>query len=364
MASNRMHFLSQRPWVISLIIVIGIGGWLASGDGTADSSTIDKETRSPSEFNDIPLAKVAYRTFQSEMTTKELTLYGRTAPHREANLSTELDGRISRVPIRQGERVTKGQIIAYIDKGDLDIRLERAIALYNVKDKEFQAATSLKNKGLQGEVAYASAEAELIEAKAAVANVKLLLKHSVIKAPFSGVIDTLYVELGEFVQRGDPIAHLIDLKKLMITAELSQNHIQKVKNNQKANVILHNKQHFDGHLRYISQFASIETNTFPIEVEIANEKQQIPAGISTEIRIQLDSQAAIKVTPATLALDESGNLGVKTLVSDKVQFIPVQIVKAERNGVWLSGLGDSVDIITIGQGFVRDGDDVIASLEQ
>jgi multidrug efflux system membrane fusion protein len=61
-----------------------------------------------------------------------------------------------------------------------------------------------------------------------------------------------------------------------------------------------------------------------------------------------------------LALDEAGNLGVKTLENQKVKFIPIQLVKAEQDGVWLTGLGDKVDIITTGQGFVRDGDEVIA----
>ncbi len=66
-----------------------------------------------------------------------------------------------------------------------------------------------------------------------------------------------------------------------------------------------------------------------------------------------------------LALDEAGNLGVKTLVpsgDDKVvKFVPIQLVKAEQDGVWLAGLGETVDIITVGQGFVRDGDNVIAT---
>ena len=51
---------------------------------------------------------------------------------------------------------------------------------------------------------------------------------------------------------------------------------------------------------------------------------------------------------------------MKTLRDDHVEFIGIQIVKAEQDGVWLSGLGDQVDVITVGQGFVRSGDQVIA----
>ncbi len=62
-----------------------------------------------------------------------------------------------------------------------------------------------------------------------------------------------------------------------------------------------------------------------------------------------------------LALDERGNLGVKTVQNQHVRFVPIQLVKAEQDGVWLSGLGEEVDIIVLGQGFVRDGDLVDAT---
>ncbi len=114
----------------------------------------------------------------------------------------------------------------------------------------------------------------------------------------------------------------------------------------------------------MSRISSASTNTFPIEIEIDNSDGLLPAGVSAEVKLNLETRDAIKVTPAMLALDEAGNLGVKTLVSvddaPSVKFVGIQLVKAEQDGVWLTGLGQKVDIITVGQGFVRDGDSVIA----
>jgi multidrug efflux system membrane fusion protein len=60
-----------------------------------------------------------------------------------------------------------------------------------------------------------------------------------------------------------------------------------------------------------------------------------------------------------LALDEAGNIGVKTIDSDnKVVFTKIDIVKSEPSGVWLAGLGERANVITLGQGFVRIGDTV------
>ena len=66
----------------------------------------------------------------------------------------------------------------------------------------------------------------------------------------------------------------------------------------------------------------------------------------------------MRISPAVMALDEQGNLGVKIVVDEHVKFVPIDIVKSDSQGVWLSGMGQQADIITLGHGFVRDGDKV------
>ncbi|MEZ9230552.1 efflux RND transporter periplasmic adaptor subunit [Vibrio amylolyticus] len=348
------RFFSQRPWLVSLILIILLASWLGLGSLQAE------EGKASESKPVIPLAKVVYQTFKAEDTPKKIDLYGRTAPDKKAQIGAEIAGKIDRLIVRKGGSVKKGQVIASIDKGDLDIQLQRAQAMLKVREKEFNAAESLKSRGLQGEVAYATAQAALIEAKANVSNAKVALSNTQVTAPFSGIVDHLFIEQGDFVGIGDPVAKVIDLNKLVIEADISERHIQKLTANQTAQIRFIDGSIVEGTLRYISRVSSISTNTFPIEIEIPNPKQRIPAGISAEVELTLNQQLAVKVTPAMLALDAVGNLGVKTLADDVVKFIPIQLVKAEQDGVWLSGLGNEVKIITVGQGFVRDGDSVEA----
>ncbi|WP_194439874.1 efflux RND transporter periplasmic adaptor subunit [Vibrio fluminensis] len=351
------RFFSVRPYIISLILVILLGIWLAMGQSNSEEVPASQE----SQQSIIPLAKVAFQTFVAQDTHKTIDLYGRTAPDRQARLGAEIAGKIIDLQVEKGDQVKQNQIIAVIDKGDLDIQLERAKAMLSVRQKEFKAAQSLKSKGLQGEVAFANAQAMLIEAKAMVGNAKLALRNTNVRAPFAGVVDYLNIEKGDFVGVGDPVATLIDLEKIVIEADVSERHIQDLKVNQAAKVRFINGQETQGTVRYIGRVSSVSTNTFPIEIEVNNPQQRIPAGVSTEVELNLKDQLAIKITPAMLALDESGNLGVKTLIEqEQVKFVPIQLVKAEQDGVWLTGLGKQVDIITTGQGFVRDGDRVIA----
>lgn len=349
-----IRYLSVRPYYISLFFVVLLAFWLGIGASDADEKPRDASAEV------MPLAKVSYHSFQAELTHKTIDLYGRTAPDRQARLGAEIAGKILSLPVRKGDSVRKGQVIASIDKGDLEIQLERAQAMLKVRQKEFKAAESLKKRGLQGEVAFTNAQAALVESRAMVSNAKIALRNTSVTAPFDGIVDHLFIEQGDFVGIGDPVASVIDLNKLVIEADVSERHIQDLTLGQMAKVRFIHGQTVEGRVRYISRISSLATNTFPIEVEIANPEQQIPAGISSEVELNLQEQSAVKVTPAMLALDEVGNLGVKTLVDDRVLFVPIQLVKAEQDGVWLTGLGDTVNIITTGQGFVRDGDQVVA----
>ena len=153
---------------------------------------------------------------------------------------------------------------------------------------------------------------------------------------------------------------IADLDPLVVRAHVTENQVDKLSVGQKANIRMLNRESTEGQIRYIASVADQATNTFKIEVSIENLNGSVLAGISSEVAIPLEEVPAIKVSPALLALDELGNIGVKSVENEKVKFTPINIVKTESDGVWLTGFGDEADIITLGQGFVRPGDEVEA----
>ncbi|KAB2823412.1 efflux RND transporter periplasmic adaptor subunit [Aliivibrio finisterrensis] len=359
-ASRFSSYIIHRPWIISSFLFLSLFLWIISGPSHADNAEIKEDNQSLS----VPLANVIVEKFQSIPTHKTISLYGRTAPDRKTILGAQVGAQIEDILVRKGIRVKKDQPIAHLDMADLDLRLSQAKAIYSVRMKEFKAAKELRRKGLQGEVAFSQAEASLAAARASVRNAELILKNTTITAPFDGIVEHLFVEVGDFVSRGDPVAKVVVLDPLVIEVNVSERHIGQIEKGQKAEVFFINGLSIEGDVRYISSVSSPSTNTFSVEVEIPNAGAEISAGMSSEVEINLDLQPALKVSPAMLALNEAGDLGVKTVIQSEghadsdqqVKFVPVQLVKAEDDGIWLTGLGAEVDIITVGQGFVRDGD--------
>ncbi|PSW18224.1 efflux RND transporter periplasmic adaptor subunit [Photobacterium sanctipauli] len=356
--------LSKRPWIISLFILALLSLWLFSGylpsAPSADEPAGQQAEAKPANITP-PLAKVIVEQFTPQPVTRTISLYGRTAPDRQATLGAEVSGTVEKLLVRKGQRAKTGQPLLQLAKADRELQLLRAKALLKVRDQEFKAAQSLRKRGLQGEVALSQAEAALIEAKADVRSLQIALDNTVIYAPFDGIVETLHVEQGDYLGVGDPVASVVDLDPLVINADISERHIDKVYLNQPADINLVTGFSTQGELRYRASVASEQTNTYPIEIEIPNPDMTLTAGISADVELILETKPAIKVTPSMLALDEAGNLGIKTLAAqDTVAFHPISLVKVEPDGVWLGGFDSPVNIITVGQGFVRDGDNVEA----
>ena len=358
MITSFLHrLLASKPYLVSISLFILLCLWISLGDSSGNKVSDSSAIQPP------PLVKVFIRRFSAQPTYKEIELYGRSDAQKRATLSAEIAGKISHIYVKKGEWVELGDSIVGIDKGDLKSQLETAKALLKVKDKEYLAARALQKKGLSGEIAFAHAQAQLIEANFQVSKAELALKNTEIKAPFSGFVNDFSIELGDFVALGDPVASLVDLSKLVIVADVSEKNIHEIELGQVALVRLLDGNQKQGIVSYISRTSNPSTNTFPIEIELPNPNYLISAGVSAEIYLRLGREIAIKVTPSVLALNEAGDIGIKIVESEYVKFVPIRLLKAESDGVWLSGIGPYADIITRGQGFVRDGDQVIAISE-
>ncbi|MEP2653849.1 MAG: HlyD family efflux transporter periplasmic adaptor subunit, partial [Paraglaciecola sp.] len=184
------------------------------------------------------------------------------------------------------------------------------------------------------------------------------LSRAEITAPFDGILNQRFVEVGDLLKDGDKIAELVDLDPLVINAQVTEANINSLTKGQPASGRMVSGEVLQGQVRYVSSVSDGGTNTFKIEVAVPNPDFTQVAGMSTELALPLQKTWAVRITPAVMALDNDGNLGVKTVVDEHVKFVPIDIVKSDSEGVWLSGLGEAADVITLGHGFVVDGDKV------
>ena len=181
------------------------------------------------------------------------------------------------------------------------------------------------------------------------------LNRTEVKAPFSGYIESI-VKPGNFLDRGQICATIIDLDPIKFVAEVPEIQVSKVNIGQEAIIELITNQRVNGNLTFVSKSASPKTKTFKIESEIVNSNGSIKDGVTATMTIRTDPVLAHRISPSILVLDDLGRIGVKVVNSNNVvEFSEVQIIEDLEEGLWISGLPDSVEIIVQGQGFVENG---------
>ncbi|UAA38256.1 efflux RND transporter periplasmic adaptor subunit [Paraneptunicella aestuarii] len=351
--SRLMTKLRREPHWIALIIFIVLCVWVASGVlGKA-------EAVHPKDEKQVPeLQKVKVTTMYAEEVDREVRVYGRTEPDRTATLRAEVKGQVINILVLEGKPVQQGQALVELDKNDLEQQLDAAKAALKQAEIELVGAKSLSKQGLQSEVAQAQAEASVAKAQAQVTALELAIRNTTVRAPFDGVMNKHYMEVGDYLSVGDPVATVVDLDPLVIKADVTERSVQELELGYEAIGRLVSGNHLHGQVRYISSVSNEGTNTFKIEVAVPNPDAKLRAGMSTELSIPLQKTWAVKITPSVMSLDERGNLGVKVVEQNRVHFVPINMVKSDSTGVWLTGLGEQADVITLGQAFVREGDEV------
>ncbi|GAB2990605.1 efflux RND transporter periplasmic adaptor subunit [Psychrosphaera aestuarii] len=359
-SNSKPGLLERKPYILAIAITVLLIVWMASGMISNDKKVLSNDDRNETE----KLPTVEVTVFNTEPVQRSIELYGRTEPDRVLVLDSEVDGRVVEILVEEGQLVKAGQAILKLSLDDKLEQLNFAKSLVEQREIEYKGAISLQAKGLQGESLLAQAKAGLTEAKALVKLRESQLEKSTIVAPFSGVINNQSVEIGSVVSKGQALFELVDLSPLVVTAHVTENYVDLIDENAQVEVLLVNGKRVPGSLRYISSMSEVGTNTFEIEIEIDNPDQKMKAGISTEIDVMFSQEQAIKVSPALLSLDKDGNLGVKTVVNERVVFTPIDMIKTEQDGVWLAGFSGETQVITRGQGFVRPGDQVAVTITQ
>ena len=182
-----------------------------------------------------------------------------------------------------------------------------------------------------------------------------------VKAPFSGFIEQI-VKPGNFLERGQVCATIIQLNPISFIAGVPEYDINKVRVGQKVNLELVTGQKINGKLTFVSKSASPDTRTFIVESQIENPQGLVKDGLTANMTIEIDKVKAHKISPSILLLNDGGKLGIRIVVNSKIaQFIEITILEDSEEGLWVTNIPEDVEIIIQGQGFVEDGQEVLTN---
>jgi membrane fusion protein, multidrug efflux system len=302
----------------------------------------------------IPTVRV--RTITAEQRATDLVVRGRTEAVRKVEVKAEVAGAVAAVRAEKGQLVKRGDVLCELNVEARAAQLKMAKATARQREIEYEGAKKLQEKGFRSETSVAQALAAFEGAKAEVERMEKQFDNTRIRAPFHGVVDNRMVEVGDYMVPGTPCALVVDLHPMLVIGQVSENEVPLIKIGDRGWAKLITGERAEGHLRFVAQSADPATRTFRVELEVPNDASTIRDGITAEIHVTTRTVVAHRISPAILGLDDRGVVGVRIVeAGNRVRFVPVTIISDGAEGMWVTGLPQTVTVITVGQNYVVNG---------
>ena len=358
----------------------------------------DDTPAAPANTDDEVAFKVVAFSSKASTIDSAVVLRGETQAARTVTARAETNGLIVNTPLRKGTFVGEADVLCQLDPGtraanlsdararldsararvpETQARLEEAKAKLDEAKINFNAANKLSEGGFASESRVANAQATVRSAEAAVASAKAgfdttrsgiqsaeaavasaekEIERLTIRAPFAGLLETDTAELGSLLQPGAACATIIQLDPIKLVAFVPETEWSRVHLGAPAMARLISGREVTGAVTYLSRSADPLTRTFRVEIEVANSDLSIADGQTAEIVIGADGSLAHLLPQSALTLNDEGALGIRAVgAGNIVEFHPVTLIRDTVDGVWLADLPETLDVITIGQEFVRAG---------
>ena len=347
---NLLHKKHRSLWLAAAFL-LALVLWLVLG------TTYQAQSEAPAPAPTEPtVMTVEARWQEAQPFSPTLTLQGQLEAWQAVELQAQTSGRVEQLLAQEGQVVRAGDPLLQLALETRPARVAQLEAELASRSAELNAAERLRDGDFLSETERLRLYSQKRQVEAELAAARLDLEHTRPTAPFSGRLENRQVELGAFVQSGQPLFWLLNLDTLKATAQVPQHQVHSLEPGYPVSLRLMDGQSLTGQLHRISHQADPATRSFRVEARIDNPEQKRLAGATARLQIQLPATTAHFISLALLTLDEQGRPSVRHLdESQRVQQTPVTLLSSQTEGAWVSGLPLRVHLITQGGGFVAPG---------
>lgn len=350
-------------YIMAASIALAAVAYMASGViGAGYQPQENKKTPTASVgARPAELFRVRTRPLQAVPRQSNLVFRGETEADHIIDIRAQTSGTIEKVLVEKGTQVKNGDPLFLLNSADRQAKLAETKATLRQRQLEAGAARNLNKKGYSSSMSVADADAKLALAQAELRSMEVEIGYLSVTSPGDGVIDDRAGETGKFVSVGENLAMLVDLDPLLVVGYASEREVIGLHIGQEAHIRFLNGEEREGKIQFISTSADPVTRTFKIEAAIANPDLSLRQGLSAEILVPTKTDFVHIVPSSALSLDANGQLGIKVVDDGGIaRFLPAKIDGEDEKGLWLRDLPPALDLIVLGQEFVKAGDKVIA----
>jgi len=239
------------------------------------------EPNRPSKKRLVTTTQVVRRDFR-----RYATIQGAIASKHMVSVSSEMPGRLTSVTVEEGYPVKRGQLIASVDMVSLQKQRQELETQLELAQDIFERQDRLWKQEIGSEVQYLQAKNSVDRLEKSIETIDYSLTKSNIYAPITGVVDIVNLQTGEMAQPGMPIVMILDIRNIMVVADVPENYLGKINKGNKVNI------HFpaldldiEARVTLIGRKIHPANRTFKIEVDLPNKSGWLKPNLLAEVQI-------------------------------------------------------------------------------
>ncbi len=260
-----------------------------------------------------PPTPVRVMSVTSKHVQRSVSLVGTAQPRKRSLVASEVAGVVTAFPVKEGQFVEKGQLLASLRTDTFGIRLDSAIAshreaktLHAQAEKDLERVKRLFEKELvtQKELddamtQEAALEKRMSQLEAEIRLVQDRLTKARILAPFAGGITKEYTEIGQWVEEGGPVVELVDLARVEVQVPLPEEYVRDVRVGDPVEAVFDALPGVEvkGKVFSVIAQADMAARTFPVKVELANPDLRIKSGMVARVKLAVGAPYSAIVIP-------------------------------------------------------------------
>lgn len=309
-------------------------------------------------------ALVSVTTVNDTLFNHYLEIQGNVDTNENILVQPEIPGTLVTLNVKAGQKVSKGQILGRVDDGGSSQQVANLETQYQLAKTTFERQKNLWDQKIGSEIQYLQAQTQMISLSKSVAQAKAQLAKTLIRAPFTGTIDEIFVERGQVVSASaQGLMRIVNLNNMYVSTTVPETYIGKLKVGTEVDVFLTSLgKTYKGKVRQVGNFINPNNRSFGIEVSVPNPDNLLRPNQVAKLKIiDYVNKNAIVVPTGVVQEDGDKNKFVYTVTNvngktGTAKKVLVKIGQSSDNVTEIvSGLSANDVIVTEGINAISDG---------
>ena len=277
-------------------------------------------------------------------------------------LRAEMGGTITAILIKQGQRVSKGQILATLESSVIDNSVLQLTTQLNLATTTYERQARLWDQKIGSEIQFLQSKAQKEGLENSLNSLKAQAYKMKIIAPFSGIIDQVFAKTGELISPQTPFLRLVNLDNVYIESEITETYLKAITKGAKALVHFNSiNTTIEASITQVGNFINPNNRSFKTRIDIKNTNNDLKANLLANIKINDFNASGIVIPSKFIQQDRNGNTFVYVLEAEentlKVVKTYVKEANSYNNFSYISeGLDSKSNLVGKGARLVENGE--------